>query len=194
MTGRADSAACAVLRPLRRPAGRSARTVERRPVRAGGQGDRGRPQGHHRPRLVRRQGPADDSSSRPAAPTSRCMARLPCRVTILFEGEEESGSPSLKPFLDANARGTEGRFRAGLRHRHVGRRDAGHLRRRCAAWSARKSPFTPPIATCIRASMAARRPIRSASWRKSSPTSMTTPAASPFPASTTASRRRRRRS
>ena len=28
---------------------------------------------------------------------------LPCRITLLFEGEEESGSPSLKPFLEENA-------------------------------------------------------------------------------------------
>ena len=28
---------------------------------------------------------------------------LPCRITLLFEGEEESGSFSLKPFLEANA-------------------------------------------------------------------------------------------
>ncbi|MGB3406445.1 MAG: M20/M25/M40 family metallo-hydrolase [Jannaschia sp.] len=28
---------------------------------------------------------------------------LPCKITCLFEGEEESGSPSLIPFLEANA-------------------------------------------------------------------------------------------
>ncbi len=29
---------------------------------------------------------------------------LPCRISILFEGEEESGSPSLLPFLEANSK------------------------------------------------------------------------------------------
>src|SRR5690606_28931540 len=27
---------------------------------------------------------------------------LPCKITLLFEGEEETGSPSLKPLLEAN--------------------------------------------------------------------------------------------
>jgi len=36
--------------------------------------------------------------------------KLPCKVTILFEGEEESGSPSLKPFLQANAKELKAEF------------------------------------------------------------------------------------
>ncbi len=35
---------------------------------------------------------------------------LPVRITILFEGEEESGSPSLKPFLEANAQELKAEF------------------------------------------------------------------------------------
>lgn len=34
----------------------------------------------------------------------QAQGTLPCAVTMLFEGEEESGSPSLKAFLEANAR------------------------------------------------------------------------------------------
>jgi acetylornithine deacetylase/succinyl-diaminopimelate desuccinylase-like protein len=36
--------------------------------------------------------------------------KLPCKVTILFEGEEESGSKSLRPFLEGNAKELEADF------------------------------------------------------------------------------------
>ena len=49
----------------------------------------------------------------------------PCSITALFEGEEETGSPSLPAFLAKNAEGAEGRLRARLRHRHVGPDDPG---------------------------------------------------------------------
>ena len=120
--------------------------------------------------------------------------QLPCRVSILFEGEEESGSPSLKPFLDANRDELKADFALVCDTDMFDRRDAVDLRRRCAGWSARKSPSRRPAATCIPACMAAPPPIRSASWRRSWPTFTTRTAASPFPASMTASTRRRRRS
>jgi acetylornithine deacetylase/succinyl-diaminopimelate desuccinylase-like protein len=34
----------------------------------------------------------------------KVQGRMPCRITVMLEGEEESGSPSLKPFLAANAK------------------------------------------------------------------------------------------
>ena len=55
----------------------------------------------------------------------------PCQVTALFEGEEETGSPSLPAFLAEQRQRAQGRYRARLRHRHVG-------------------PSTPAITTSLR--------------------------------------------
>ncbi len=57
--------------------------------------------------LIRGRGTADDKGQLMTF-VEACRAwkaktgALPCSVTILFEGEEESGSPSLTPFLEAN--------------------------------------------------------------------------------------------
>jgi acetylornithine deacetylase/succinyl-diaminopimelate desuccinylase-like protein len=65
----------------------------------------GRPGGR---RVITGRGSADDKGQLMTF-VEACRAykevngSLPCEITILFEGEEESGSPSLKPFLEANA-------------------------------------------------------------------------------------------
>ncbi|MEM7076684.1 MAG: dipeptidase [Pseudomonadota bacterium] len=58
--------------------------------------------------VIRARGAADDKGQLMTF-VEACRAwrtvrgDLPCRITFLFEGEEESGSPSLVPFLSANA-------------------------------------------------------------------------------------------
>jgi len=59
-------------------------------------------------RLIRGRGASDDKGQLMTF-VEACRAwiavegKLPCRITFFFEGEEESGSPSLVPFLEANA-------------------------------------------------------------------------------------------
>ena len=84
------------LRPLRRPAGRSARRVEAAAVRAG---RRGRP--GLRPRRQRRQEPARDLLQAAEALLAT-RGRLPVNLRFVFEGEEESRSDHLEPWLEAN--------------------------------------------------------------------------------------------
>jgi acetylornithine deacetylase/succinyl-diaminopimelate desuccinylase-like protein len=67
-----------------------------------GTGDKGQ-------KVINARGSADDKGQLMTF-VEACRAyksvhgKLPCKVTILFEGEEESGSPSLKPFLRDNAK------------------------------------------------------------------------------------------
>ena len=59
-------------------------------------------------RMIRARGASDDKGQLMTF-VEACRAWVaehgapPCRLTILLEGEEESGSPSLVPFLEANA-------------------------------------------------------------------------------------------
>ncbi len=59
-------------------------------------------------RVIRARGASDDKGQlmlfvEACRAWKKVHGALPCRVTILFEGEEESGSASLQPFLEANA-------------------------------------------------------------------------------------------
>ncbi len=58
--------------------------------------------------VIRARGASDDKGQlmlfvEAARAWKAVHGSLPARITLLFEGEEESGSPSLKPFLEANA-------------------------------------------------------------------------------------------
>ena len=59
-------------------------------------------------RVIRARGASDDKGQlmtfvEAARAWVAVHGSLPCRLTIFFEGEEESGSPSLVPFLNENA-------------------------------------------------------------------------------------------
>ena len=102
---------------------------------------------------------------------------LPIPVTVLLEGEEEIGR---RQPAAASSTPTLEELRADIAlicdTNMWDADDPGDHHHRCAASAARRSPSTPPTATCIRASTARRRPIRTTCWRASSPT-CTTPTA-----------------
>ncbi len=60
-------------------------------------------------KVIRGRGAADDKGQMMTF-VEACRAwkavhgTLPCRITLFFEGEEESGSPSLVPFMEENAK------------------------------------------------------------------------------------------
>lgn len=59
-------------------------------------------------KVIRARGAADDKGQlmtfvEACRATKDITGTLPCKITFLFEGEEESGSPSLIPFLRENA-------------------------------------------------------------------------------------------
>ena len=151
----------AVLRPLRRPAGRSARPVEHAAVRAEDRHSAGRPQDHPRARRLRRQGPADD--------LRRGLPRLQGgdRQAAARHHHDDRGRGGMRleepvRLRAQQCRRVQARPRAGLRHRHVGSRRRRWSRRRCAACSTRRSSSPAPTATCIPACSAALPRTRSA--------------------------------
>ena len=185
--GRAQrqGAARAVLRPLRRSAGRPARAVGGAAVCAAHRDAAGRPQDHRRARGLRRQRPGHDL--RRGLPRIQGGHRPVAAAD--HHDDRGRGGVRLQPpvrLRQGQCRRVQARSRAGLRHQHVGPGDADGddiaARARLRGGEARPAP----TAICIPACSAARRRTRCACSRASSPPCTTTTAASPFRASTTA--------
>ena len=170
-----------VLRPLRRPAGRPARAVGPRSLRA----RRSRPAPTAR-KSIRARGASDDKGQIMTF-VEACRAwkavtgTLPIPLTILIEGEEESGGVNLPPFLEGPRGRAARRHRPDLRHQHVGSARRRRSRPCCAACAARRSSSPPPTATCTPASTARPRPTPTTCSPASWPICATPTAASPLP-------------
>ena len=127
----------AVLRPLRRAAGRSARLWETPPFEPRIDDAADGRKVIVGARRLRRQGPGHDLR-RGLPRLQGGDRRAAARITMMIEGEEECGSKNLFAFVREQCRRVQARPRAGLRHRHVGRRRRRRSPPRCAAWSTRR--------------------------------------------------------
>ncbi len=156
-------AACAVLRPLRRSAGRSNRACGKtipsnQPIKDVGNGRK----------ILTGRGTADDKGQLMTF-VEACRAykevngALPCRDHYPFRGRRGIRLAVAQALSGGKCGRTEGRLCACLRYRHVGPRDPGDLLLPCAALSVKKSSLRRPTAICIPGFSAARQPIRSMS-------------------------------
>ena len=117
----------------------------------------------------------------------------PCHITVLFEGEEETGSPSLPAFLAENAKELKADV-ALVCDTGMWDRSTPAITIALRGIAAEEVILPAPIGICIRASTAAWPSTRSMCCRRSSASCTTIPAPSPSPASMTASKRFRRKS
>ena len=154
------AAARAVLRPLRRAAGRSAQSVAPSAVRARRHRPRRWPQDHRRARRRGRQGPVDDlrrglprleigdgiAAGRRHHRASRAKRKSARRISCRSSKRTRTSSRPTSRWSATPACGTRTRRRS---------------RPRCAGWSMTRSRSRPPTATCIPASSAAARATRS---------------------------------
>jgi hypothetical protein len=103
---------------------------------------------------------------------------LPIPITIIFEGEEESGSPSLPGFLDAHAEDLKADV-ALVCDTNMWDARRPPSPRACAVFSAPNWSSKPPTKTCIPACSVARRATPPMCWHRLSPTCTMKMGASP---------------